>query len=191
MKADVCTGRKPFASWRQAARRAAWLRRDGRVQNVAPYRCRHCHAWHLGTRTPPSKLAARPPERPERFDDMADILDPVPLSDQEKRSWYEAEIQPALKALADRCHARGLDFLAVVDVAPSGLGITGGHASMVNKPFALCIAAALCGGDEDRLIEELILYAATCGHRSAYLTRLGVPTEPQPEGQRAPRAALT
>lgn len=38
------------------------------------------------------------------------------VSDEE--AWYDAEIAPALAALAERCHARGMSFVSVVEYQP-------------------------------------------------------------------------
>lgn len=39
-------------------------------------------------------------------------------------AWYDDEIAPALAALATRCHARGMSFVAVVEYQPGDRGAT-------------------------------------------------------------------
>ena len=39
-------------------------------------------------------------------------------------AWYDAEIAPALAALATRCNERGMSFVAVVEYQPGDLGAT-------------------------------------------------------------------
>lgn len=44
---DGCTGKKAFATQRQAARRAKIMRREYNGQHVE-YHCRYCSQWHIG-----------------------------------------------------------------------------------------------------------------------------------------------
>lgn len=45
---ESCEGKKEFASWIEAERTIRFRRRrDGDFK--APYRCRFCHNWHIGT----------------------------------------------------------------------------------------------------------------------------------------------
>lgn len=42
----------------------------------------------------------------------------------EDEAWYDAEIAPALAALAKRCHERGMSFIAAVEYQPGDRGAT-------------------------------------------------------------------
>lgn len=42
-----CTGKRSFATQKQAARRAKLMRRKY-DEPLAEYLCRHCHRWHIG-----------------------------------------------------------------------------------------------------------------------------------------------
>jgi hypothetical protein len=44
--------------------------------------------------------------------------------ENEGEGWYDAEIAPALAALAKRCHERGMAFLATVEYKPGSRGGT-------------------------------------------------------------------
>lgn len=41
-----------------------------------------------------------------------------------EEAWYDAEIAPALAALATRCHEKGMAFVAVVEYMPGNRGST-------------------------------------------------------------------
>lgn len=47
---------------------------------------------------------------PPAVDDRAEV--------SEDEAWYDAEIAPALAALAKRCHERGMAFVSVVEYQP-------------------------------------------------------------------------
>ncbi len=44
--------------------------------------------------------------------------DPALPETTDDEAWYDAEIAPALAALAKRCHERGMAFVAVVEYQP-------------------------------------------------------------------------
>lgn len=44
--------------------------------------------------------------------------DPALPEVSEDEAWYDAEIAPALAALAKRCHERGMSFVAAVEYQP-------------------------------------------------------------------------
>lgn len=46
---------------------------------------------------------------------VMDNEDPATPETTEDEAWYDAEIAPALAALAKRCHERGMAFVAVVE----------------------------------------------------------------------------
>lgn len=49
---------------------------------------------------------------------VMDNEDPALPETTEGEAWYDAEIAPALAALAKRCHERGMAFVAVVEYQP-------------------------------------------------------------------------
>lgn len=50
--------------------------------------------------------------------------DPARPEVSEDEAWYDAEIAPALAALAKRCHERGMSFVAAVEYQPGDRGGT-------------------------------------------------------------------
>lgn len=63
----------------------------------------------------------------------------------DNEAWYDAEIAPALAALATRCHERGMAFLATVEYQPGELGDTRymtKDAGLAMQMLALCQATA-------------------------------------------------
>jgi hypothetical protein len=46
------------------------------------------------------------------------------MTDEEKERWYDEEVAPQLKALAERCNEAGLCFFAVVRFGPGQHGVT-------------------------------------------------------------------
>lgn len=50
--------------------------------------------------------------------------DPALPEVSENEAWYDAEIAPALAALAKRCHERGMSFIAAVEYEPEERGGT-------------------------------------------------------------------
>lgn len=65
-----CHGKHPFLSIRTAVKACREMRKE-RVR-LRPYRCPHCHRWHLGS----VELQAIPPRRIERhpYRDEFDML---------------------------------------------------------------------------------------------------------------------
>ena len=55
---------------------------------------------------------------------VMDNEDPALPETTEDEAWYDAEIAPALAALAKRCHERGMAFLALVEYQPGDRGST-------------------------------------------------------------------
>ena len=72
--------------------------------------------------------------------------DPAAPETTEDEAWYDAEIAPALAALAKRCHERGMAFVSVVEYQPgdragtyymtedAGLTMTMQHLCAVTAP---------------------------------------------------------
>jgi len=55
---------------------------------------------------------------------VMDNEDPALPEVSEDEAWYDAEIAPALAALAKRCHERGMSFIASVEYQPGDRGAT-------------------------------------------------------------------
>ena len=55
---------------------------------------------------------------------LMDNEDPALPEASEDEAWYDAEIAPALAALAKRCHERGMSFIAAVEYQPGDRGAT-------------------------------------------------------------------
>lgn len=55
---------------------------------------------------------------------VMDNEDPALPEVSEDEAWYDAEIAPALAALAKRCHERGMSFIASVEYQPGDRGST-------------------------------------------------------------------
>ena len=55
---------------------------------------------------------------------VASNEDPALPEVGEDEAWYDAEIAPALAALAKRCHERGMSFIAAVEYQPGDRGAT-------------------------------------------------------------------
>jgi hypothetical protein len=50
--------------------------------------------------------------------------DPAPPGATEGEAWYDAEIAPALAALAKRCRERGMSLVAAAEYKPDHIGAT-------------------------------------------------------------------
>lgn len=71
--------------------------------------------------------------------------DPALPTVSEDEAWYDAEIAPALAALAERCHQRGMAFLSVVEYQPGDRARTlymTEHAGLAMQMVHLCAATA-------------------------------------------------
>lgn len=55
---------------------------------------------------------------------VMDNEDPALPEVSEDEAWYDAEIAPALAALAKLCHERGMSFIAAVEYQPGDRGGT-------------------------------------------------------------------
>lgn len=96
-------------------------------------------------------------------------------------AFYDTEIAPALKGIAERCKANGLNFLAVVEWEPGELGRTVNFTPPVGLGIRLADVAAASNGNVDGLIIAIMRYAREHGHNSICLSTLGVPLTPPPE----------
>lgn len=109
------------------------------------------------------------------------------MTEEEREAFYDAEIAPALRALAMRCHANGLSFLAVVEWAPGETGRTYSQSPPAGLGIRWADAAARANGNADSLIFALMKEAQENGHSSMCLKMLGVPLEGGNQ-QQAPNA---
>lgn len=95
----------------------------------------------------------------------------------EGEALYDAEIAPALAALAEKCSAAGMNFVAVVEYEHGSVGLTAKAMHPQAAQFSLARMAALAFGNADALIFAMIRHGREHEHNSIYLHRL---TEPQP-----------
>ena len=71
--------------------------------------------------------------------------DPALPEVSESEAWYDAEIAPALAALANRCNERGMAFFAAVEYQPgdhAGTYIVGADACLQMHMLSLCSRTA-------------------------------------------------
>ncbi len=71
--------------------------------------------------------------------------DPALPEASEDEAWYDAEIAPALAALAMRCHERGMAFVAAVEYQPgdhAGTYMVGEDAGLSMHMLHLCAHTA-------------------------------------------------
>jgi len=88
--------------------------------------------------------------------------------------WYDAEIAPRLKELADKCGAKGLAFVAVVEYAPGERGETFVLPEGTGLAMIMLQHCAKMGANIDGFIMGLKEYAAEKGidtGASIYLSR--------------------
>lgn len=78
-------------------------------------------------------------------------------------TWYDAEIAPALADLAQRCHARGMSFLAAVEYQPSELGCTLYLTEGVGLEMRMLHICAATAPNVDRYVIALKQFAAAHG----------------------------
>lgn len=71
--------------------------------------------------------------------------DPALPEIADDEAWYDAEIAPALAALAQRCNERGMAFVAVVEYQPgdhAGTYMVGEDAGLAMHMVSLCSRTA-------------------------------------------------
>lgn len=76
---------------------------------------------------------------------VMDNEDPALPEVTEDEAWYDAEIAPALAALAKRCHERGMAFVAAVEYQPgdrAGTYYLTEHAGLEMEMLNLCAQTA-------------------------------------------------
>lgn len=100
------------------------------------------------------------------------------MTPKEREAFYDAEVAPALKALAERCQSNGMSFLAVVEWEPGEQGRTFYQSAPSGLGIRFADAAAQANGNVDGLIMGIMKYAREHGHNSICLHQLGVPAKP-------------
>lgn len=98
----------------------------------------------------------------------------------DNEEFLDKEINPVLAELMQRCHDRGMSFIAVVDY--NGLGHTSRtYGSVADSPpiFKWLDALAQCGEERgfnvDKFMFAVMREAEKTGHSSVVLTMLKVP----------------
>jgi len=94
----------------------------------------------------------------------------------------DSEIAPILADIAQRCENHGMGFFAAVEYNPGEFGRTITLQADSDLMLRLCNLLAKSRTNIDALFLAIEKYARARGHNSVYLTRLGIPTQPeQPE----------
>lgn len=99
-------------------------------------------------------------------------MEPVNV-DEEIEKIYDEEIAPQLLALARRCNALGISFLATVEYRPDCIARTDFQTEDCGLAQLLVHWAARCQGNVDRLFMTVDRYARKHGHSSVYLELAG------------------
>lgn len=99
----------------------------------------------------------------------------------DNEQFYDDNIAPVLKALAEQCRARGMSFLAVVEYGFDSRGRTVALAEpSLDMRFISMAAAAGCNLDSLAIAMARICREESISHNSIVLHRLGVPESPEP-----------
>lgn len=97
-------------------------------------------------------------------------------------AFYDKEIAPKLRELAEACEARGMAFVAMVEYDPGESGETYTLPKNAGIKSTLAYFAVKCHGNIDTLVLAASKHASQHGHSSMVLSRMGVPTTPPREG---------
>ena len=85
---------------------------------------------------------------------------------------YDQELAPALMAVARKCEASGMSFVAYCEYAEGENGLTAAMNAKASAAFRIALYAAQAGGNVDSLIAALVKDGKENGHNSIYLTML-------------------
>lgn len=105
-------------------------------------------------------------------DDLGILRDARELSERswphegtvsENEAWYDAEISPALAALAKRCHERGMSFIATVEYQPGDRGGTYCLTEGTSLQMRMLHLAAQTVPNVDRYILALLQHCKEIG----------------------------
>ena len=100
------------------------------------------------------------------------------MNPEERESFYDSEIAPALLELAEKCKGNGLSLVAMVEWDPGETGRTAAFAGNAGFGIRMVETAMRCGNNVDSFIMALMKHGTEHGHSSACLNMLGVPTKP-------------
>jgi len=92
----------------------------------------------------------------------------------ENEQWYDAEIAPALLALAERCKEREMSLVAVVEYAPGERGATYQLTESAGLPMVMLQLCGMAGENVDGYMIGLTRYCKKHGidtGASMFMTR--------------------
>lgn len=101
------------------------------------------------------------------------------VEEWQREAYYDREIAPKLAEIAKDCEAHGMSLVAVVEWAARKGGVTIYEAADASVSTEVARMAARCNGNVDALVMGLLAHARKHGHRSMYLSTLGVPATPE------------
>ena len=81
----------------------------------------------------------------------------------ENEQWYDAEIAPALMALAERCKERGISLVAVAEYAPGERGATYQLAESAGLEMRMLQMCGVAGANVDGYMIGLARYCKRHG----------------------------
>ena len=89
-----------------------------------------------------------------------------------REEFYDREIAPALKALAEKCEGADFSMIAVVEWQHGSTGSTMTVRTGSGIALKLVFWAAQASGNADKLIARMLQSAKEHGHNSVYLHML-------------------
>lgn len=95
---------------------------------------------------------------------------------EENEKYYDEEIAPVLRFIAETCQARGISFLAFVEWAPDSGGTTIAIQEDAGAGLHLTWMAARARGNLDGLVTAVHAYAKKNGHSSLVLSLFETPS---------------
>ncbi len=81
----------------------------------------------------------------------------------ENEQWYDAEIAPALMALAERCKERGISLVAVAEYSPGERGATYQLTENAGLPMVMLQLCGMAGENVDGYMIGLTRYCKKHG----------------------------
>ena len=97
----------------------------------------------------------------------------------ERETFYDTDVAPAILAIARQCEERGLSFLTIIVWDPGEFGRTVSLCEGSGISIRLAYMVARAKGNVDAIIIALMKYGSEHGHNSICLSQLGVPTSPE------------
>ncbi len=94
------------------------------------------------------------------------------MSDQAREDFYDREIAPVLRELANKCEGEGLSFLAMVEWAPGDVGKTMSVRAGSGIGVKMALWAMQANGNADGLIMAMQRHGRENGHNSICLQLL-------------------